>query len=204
MTVLRIGAVVEGHGEVKALPVLLHRIAKEWDPLQTLHITQITRAPTSSLKREGYLESEIENLARKTGRNGGLFVLLDCDDDNGCPKIDGPLWLNRARAARADMEIGLVLAYKEYEAWLIAAAESLRGHCGLSTDLSVPPAPEGIRGAKEWLSRHMPKNRPSAETTDPVALTRVFDMAAARRVSSFDKCYREIVNLFEAVKQRAT
>lgn len=88
-----------------------------------------------------------------------------------------------------------MLANKEYEAWFIAAAESLRGKRGLAADLTAAPNPENIRGAKEWLSDHMPRNRPYNPTLDQPALTSVFDMEAARRADSFDKCYREIVRL---------
>jgi hypothetical protein len=88
------------------------------------------------------------------------------------------------------------LANREYEAWFLAAAESLGGHCGLPSDLTSPPNPEGIRGAKEWLRRHMPRVRKYSETVDQPTLTSVFDMQAARRrADSFDKCYREIVRL---------
>ena len=93
------------------------------------------------------------------------------------------------------MQISVVLAKKEFEAWFIAAAESLRGQCGLSQELVADPDPESIRGAKEWLSRQMPRNRRYAETTDQPALTAIFDLQAARRADSFDKCYREIVRL---------
>ncbi len=96
----------------------------------------------------------------------------------------------------------MVLAKKEYEAWFIAAAESLRGQCGLPEDLAGVPNPEDIRGAKEWLSRCMPRNRRYAETTDQATLTRVFDMQAARRADSFDKCYREIVRLLTVLSHR--
>jgi hypothetical protein len=98
------------------------------------------------------------------------------------------------------MEISVVLAKKEYEAWFIAAAESVRGQCGLPQDLIGVPNPEDIRGAKEWLSRHMLRNRRYAETTDQAALTSVFDMQAACRADSFDKCYREIVRLLTALE----
>jgi hypothetical protein len=98
------------------------------------------------------------------------------------------------------MEISVVLAKKEYEAWFIAAAESLCGECGLPQDLVGDPNPESIRGAKEWLSKHMPQNRRYAETTDQAALTNVFDMHAARRADSFDKCYREIIRLLTVLR----
>jgi hypothetical protein len=93
------------------------------------------------------------------------------------------------------MEISLVMANKEFEAWFIAAAESLRGRRGLAADLTPDPNPERIRGAKEWLSDHMPRNRPYAVTIHRAAFTAIFDMKAARRADSFDKCYREIVRL---------
>jgi hypothetical protein len=100
------------------------------------------------------------------------------------------------------MEISVVLAKREYEAWFIAAAESLRGHCGLSQEMIADLNPEGIRGAKEWLRRHMPQSRRYAETIDHPALTAVFDLQAARRADSFDKCYREIVRLLTALTPR--
>jgi hypothetical protein len=155
----------------------------------------VLRIPESRLVKADELEKHVQFAARSVGKDGGIFILLDCDGPCGCPKNDAPIWLSRARRARPDMEISFVLANKEYEAWFIAAAESLRGRRGLAEDLASHPYSERIRGAKEWLSDHMPKNRPYSETIDQPALTSVFDMQAARRADSFDKCYREIVRL---------
>lgn len=126
--------------------------------------------------------------------------MVDCDWDGGCPAREGPALAQRARHARSDMQISVVLAKKEYEAWFIAAAESLRGQCGLSQELVADPNPESIRGAKEWLSKHMPQNRRYAETIDQPALTALFNMQVARRADSFDKCCREIVRLLIALR----
>ena len=92
------------------------------------------------------------------------------------------------------MPIAVVLAKFEFEAWFLAAAESLRGINGLPEDLEPPADPESIRGAKGWLSRHMTEGRYS-ETADQLALTAAFDLNLARRADSFDKCYREITDL---------
>lgn len=196
MTVPRLAAIVEGHGEIEAVPVLIRRIARQIDPALVPHIDPILRIPASRLRKAGELERHVEFAARKLGGRGGILVLVDCDwDAEACPKYDaGPL-LERACRARSDMPISVVLAYREYEAWFIAAAESLRGKRGLSENLSAPPNPEGIRGAKEWLSDHMPRTQPYTETTDQAAFTQIFDMASARRTDSFDKCYREVMNL---------
>ena len=60
--------------------------------------------------------------------------------------------LARATAARGDMLISVVLAKPEFEAWFLAAAESLRGERGLPVQMVAPDDPEGIVHAKEWLS----------------------------------------------------
>lgn len=199
MTPVRLAAIVEGHGDAKAVPKLVHRIAQEVIPSAMVIIWPVLRVPASQLRKDGELERQVERAAREMGAKGGVLVLVDCDWDAGCPAKEGPVLVQRARLARSDLPVSVVLAKKEFEAWFIAAAESLRGECGLAQDLAADPAPENIRGAKEWLSRHMPRNRRYIETTDQATLTSVFDMQAARRADSFDKCYREIVRLLKVL-----
>ncbi len=203
MSEIRVAAIVGGHGEVESLPILFRRIARALDQSLIVQVRPVLRVAESRLSKAGELEKHVEFAARSVGRRGGIFILIDCDWPNGCPKNDAPVWLNRARRARPDMEISVVLANKEYEAWFIAAAESLRGSRGLAADLTADPDPERIRGAKEWLSDHMPRNRPYNPTIDQPALTNDFDMQAARRADSFDKCYREIARLLTALPPSA-
>lgn len=205
MSALRMATLVEGDGDVLAVPKLIHRVAKDIGLTGALIVQPVIPAPVSRLRKNGSLETEIENLARKLGGRGGILILLDCDWDNGCPKKDGPAWLRRARAARPDMPIHLVLAHKEYESWFLAAASSLRGICGLPQTLESPDRPDEIRGAKEWLSRHMPHHTPYSPVPDQATLTSAFDMSLARRRSdSFDKCYREIVALLTALEAKVS
>ncbi|HOZ49760.1 MAG TPA: hypothetical protein PK468_24370, partial [Candidatus Hydrogenedentes bacterium] len=112
-----------------------------------------------------------------------------CDWPGGCPASDGPVLLERARAARGDMPVAVILAKMEFGAWFLAAAESLRGKRGLPVDLEAPADPEAIRGAKGWLSERMDGY---SETTDQPALAAQFNLEAARTSDSFDKCFREI------------
>ncbi|MCU0913439.1 MAG: DUF4276 family protein [Planctomycetes bacterium] len=199
---VRLSALVSGHGEVEAVPVLVHRIAKAVLPGTMVTLDPVLRVPEAHLLKEGELERQVERAARKMRGGRGIFILIDCDRDGGCSATEGPALVHRARRARADMEISVVLAKKEYEAWFIAAAQSLRGKCGLPQDLVGAPDPENVRGAKEWLSRHMPRNRRYAETADQAALTSVFDMQVARCADSFDKCYREIARLLTVLGGR--
>jgi hypothetical protein len=201
MTEMKIAAIVEGHGECEAVPILIRRIAQTIDPGFVPKVLSPLRVPASRLLKEGEMERSVELAARKLQGRGGIVIIVDCDWENGCPAEEGPLLLRRAVAARGDLPITVVLAKKEFEAWFLAAAESLRGQYGLPDGLELPPDPEEIRGAKEWLSDRMLPGRSYAETTDQPAMAAIFDMEMARRADSFDKCYREIKNMLEKLRQ---
>ncbi|MCX5999688.1 MAG: DUF4276 family protein [Chloroflexi bacterium] len=200
MNRVRIVAIVEGQGEVEAVPLLIRRVAQSVDPSLVPDIPTPIRVAADRFKKPGELERTVELAVRKLGGEGGVLILIDCDWNDGCPKMDAPPLIERARLVRPNVPISLVLAYREYEAWFIAAAESIRGKHRLPGDLETVADPEAIRGAKEWLSRRMPPRRPYAETIDQPGLTGVFDIQAARRAGSFDKCYREIVGLLTQLK----
>lgn len=198
----KIACIVEGHGEVEALPVLLRRFFVELNSPIWPEILPPIRVSASKLLKTGELEKAVEFAARKAGEQGAVFILLDCDD--GCPATEGPQLLARALAQRSDVPLGLVLAKCEYEAWFLASAESLRGHRKLPDNLEPPHDPEGIRGAKYWLSVRMPPNNPYSETVDQAALTSLFDLQLARtRSNSFDKCYREISRILDQMALNA-
>jgi hypothetical protein len=197
MTDVRIAAIVEGDGEREAVPILIRRIAQTMECGFVPRVLPPLRVPASRLLKEGEIERSVELAARKLQGKGGIVIIVDCDWENGCPAKDGPALLRRAVTARSDIPIAVVLAKKEFEAWFLAAAESLRGQCSLSADLAPPDAPEDIRGAKEWLTARMPAGHSYKETTDQPSLTAVFDISAARRADSFDKCYREVTRILQ-------
>lgn len=189
----RIIAIVEGDGEVKAVPVLLRRYVDLLGWSGRLNVSAI-RQPASKLLRVGELERVLELVARKLGGRGGILVLLDCDE--GCPAELAPPLLQRMRRARPDIPSSLVLARREFEAWFLASAESLAGRRGLSPSLRAPPDPESIRGCKEWLSDRMMHGATYNAVTDQPALASVFDLEASRSASpSFDKFHREVESL---------
>lgn len=201
---IQLGIIVEGKGEIEALPVLIRRIADKANTVVEMKRDWKTRVPSSSIKATGGLEREIKDLANRLGSKGGIIVLLDCDD--GCPAREGPELLSRAKSVRNDLPITVILAKKEFEGWFIAAAESLKGKHGLADDLAKPTDrnPENIRGAKQWIGDHMPKSTGYAPTLHQAKLTYAFNMDLARRNSdSFDKCYREIEKIITLLKEQA-
>lgn len=151
-----IASIVEGHGEVEALPALLYRLADRLELPTALRVDPPIRVKSGSfLNNEEYFRRHVELAASKaTAYGGAVLILLDCDD--GCPAERGPKLLEQAVAVRSDAKFLVALAYREFETWFIAAAESLRGRFGLPEDLTRPANFESIRNAKGWLGGCMP------------------------------------------------
>ena len=195
---MKIAVIVEGDGEVKAVPLLIRRIVSETPQSVPFEIAKPIRVRRQRILLAGELERYLDLAAARAGEHGAILILLDANGD--CPAVLGPEIRERAAKARPDRRIDVVLAKREYEAWFIAAAESLSGTRGMPPDLSVPEDPESVRGAKEWLKR---RTRGSSRgsyspTTDQAALTERFDMEAARRRSpSFDKMWRAVNGLLQ-------
>lgn len=198
MTV-KIGCIVEGHGEMEAVPILIRRLAARHYPELTTVIPKPVRIPRSKVFKTGELERAVELAVRSIGGQGAIFIILDSDDD--CPAELGPALLRRVSQVFRHVPIAVVLAKHEFEAWFLAAAASLRGKRGLISNIDPPNEPEAIRGAKEWLHDRMQSGKTYRSKRDQPALTALFDLEQARQVDSFDKCYRDIVRLLEELQK---
>src|SRR5271165_624862 len=186
----RIVPIVEGHGEVRAVPALFRRIIIELNLGVSIEICSPVRQPRDKLLKIGEIERAIAIAAKEVGDEGAIFVLLD--SDGHCPAELGPALLTRVNHARSDQRISVVLAHQEFEAWFLASAASLKGLRTLSDNIENHRAPESVRGCKEWLETWMPTTSKYSPTTVQAALAATFDMSLARRnAPSFDKLWRE-------------
>jgi uncharacterized protein DUF4276 len=188
----RLVCVVEGKGDVEALPNLCSRVrdylgATDWfvDP-------QPVRQPRGSLVDEARPSPNRPCRTDGAGRAVQLAlsrpadgILLTCDADDDCPAVWGPSAKEVVtRRAQGDA----VMVVREYEAWLLHAFdESDLARAGI-TD------PERIRGAKEKLRKLVPGYKP---TTHQLEITRKIDIERLRRASdSFDKLVRSLATIF--------
>jgi hypothetical protein len=188
-----ITSIVEGEGDVAALPKLLHRIAAELG-VEGLRTPKPFRIPRGRLIAAGGIEREVSSAAARSPGAGGVLVLVDADDD--CPAVYGPVLLDRARKARPDKQVAVVLAKREFEAWYLAAAPSLAGQHGFSDTFPMPEDPERPRDCKGLLTKARAAGHPYKETVDQAALASTFDMAMARaHAPSFDKFCRDVAAL---------
>lgn len=187
---MHIMPIVEGHGEVDAVPVLIRRIAAELG-IMDLRVGRPIRCGRQRIVQEHKLTRVLELAARKVEWPGSILILLDAHSE--CPAELGPSLLRKAREQRRDLPIGVILAKQEYEAWFFAALSSLKDQGRIPGEAERPIDAEAIQGAKEHLRGLMGRY---AETVDQPALTALFDMTEARgRSPSFDKCWREVERL---------
>ena len=73
----RIACVVEGHGDIEAVPIVVRRIAEQILPPVIVQVTAPLRTPKSKLVKPGELERAVELAARRVAGGGGVLVVLD-------------------------------------------------------------------------------------------------------------------------------
>jgi hypothetical protein len=170
--------IVEGDGEVKALPVLLRRLGAWLTPDTYTDVqTPIRVRRDRFLNRDQDFRKFLDLAAAKAGDSGWILILLDADDD--CPADVGAQIVARARGAVPYARISVVLAKRKYEAWFLASSDSLDGKRGFVLDEPVNFDPETLRDAKGWLSQRIPGGK-YREVTDQPAFSATMDVEQAR------------------------
>lgn len=187
----RLVCVVEGRGEVQAIPCLCSRVrdylqAWEWfvdqEPVRRSRSALVDeRQPSPNRPPRA---DELDRAVDLAVRRPADAVLVMCDSDDDCPAAWGP---EASRLVSRRTRGAAVMAVREYEAWLLAS--HLRS-----------PALEGrrldqIRDAKGRLSRLVDGYTP---TVHQRRLTERMDLEIVRSYSeSFDKLVRALAEIFE-------
>ncbi len=191
---IRICPIVEGHGEVDAVRVLLDRTWREIGGTY-VEVTRPIRQPKGKLvkprgiERAVALASNILTTETTTADRDLILVLLDADSD--CPGTLGPSLLERARESAGHKDIICVIANVEYETWFVG------GVAGLDELLELPAGegptdPEGDRQGKGWIEQRW-RGAKYSETVDQARLSARFRLDdCRRRCASFDKLCREL------------
>lgn len=187
---MKVACIVEGDGEVAALPLLLRRMQGWRHTEQSIELAKPIR-----VKRDRFLnkpedfERYLKLAAAKCDAAGWVLVLLDADDD--CPARLGPETAGRAQRCIPHRQVSVVFANREYEAWFIAAARSLHGQRGFTWNTAERIDAETPRDAKGWMRDHM-RGHSYGEVTDQAAFTAGMDLDAVHEGSrSFRKLCSE-------------
>lgn len=194
---MRIQPIVEGHGEIDALPVLLRRLQDEAQSY-SVDFGHPIRQRRSQLVQPQALQRAVK-LALKQPECCAVLVVFDADDD--CPKELARELEGSASEAAGDVPCALVIANREYEAWFLASVESLRRKRSVRADATFDGLPEETRDAKGALERLMDQGASYLETTDQAALSAEFDLGTAyARSRSFRKLTTSFGGLLRALR----
>lgn len=187
---IQVASIVEGDGEVAALPVLLRRLATEWTPPSSVSVLTPVRVRRDRfLNKEEEFQRQLLLAAAKSGEHGWILIVLDADD--ACPKDLGADVHRRALQVVPHRRLSVVLANREFEAWFIAAAQSLHGMRGFHIAADTQVDAERPRDAKGWIREHM-RSGIYRELVDQPAFAARFDLQQAYDNSrSFRKLCKE-------------
>jgi hypothetical protein len=188
--------IVEGPGDVEALPILLRRLLHERFQRYDVEIVRPKKTGGS-----GKLIKELERFlayAATTPDCGSILVLIDADEK--CPRELADSLASRSKALGLDKPTAVVCAKCEYETWFLASLETIRGRAAIAAAVSFTGDVESFRGVKGWLSDQMPSDRNYKETTDQASLTGFIDMDLAQANSrSFRRLCHAVEELLDAM-----
>ena len=188
--------IVEGHGDLRAVPILIKRILQE----RKIYDVQVLAA-----HRRGEYPSIItnfENLYRAALKEGAAILwVMDFDCKTCiCPDEEASKLYLRADAIRPSWPFKVAFIVKEYESLFLADEHATRTVLDRITPKTTFPAnPESIRGAKEWLSTAQPKGYAYKETLHQDKITQYLNLEHLRLNSpSFAHFERAVIHLSRA------
>jgi hypothetical protein len=205
----RLVLLVEGEGDVQAVPSLVGRLISQLPddlqghlfldnaPMRIGGVHQVTG------KRQGDLARHLGNAAKRP-KLGAALLILDGDADRVegqpfCAVEAARTIAQRATAAGAGTRFSFAAVFlrQEFESLLLAVADQLPG---LKPGVTLPSAPEeNPRDAKRWLHENLADGyNPSDRQLD---LTRaVKDWTLVRLLRCFQRLEHALIELAAAVK----
>jgi hypothetical protein len=212
----------EGHGEVAALPVLARKLLQQKDAGGLLFVDDfVIRTTPSRLVKWDKVGSKPDYsewisrvmLASRRREVGAVLAVYDGDAKTFPAGSTSPFCAGTAAKsmAAAAVSVGagkmfslsVVFACREYETWLVAGAESLKGRVFKDGRKGLPPGVRNPDGdpeshGKRWFEKNFPGYRP---TRDQSALTELVDLQCvrAKNLRSFRRLDHALDQLLEAV-----
>lgn len=188
--------IVEGHGDVRAVPYLVRRIA-EHNQVFSAVIPQPFRLARSKMTEADALSRAVTLGARTVIDNavgGGIILLADSDDD--CAVTECQTILSDMRNSAQGIECRAVFAVREYESWFLGSSSSLAGKDGIVDNPPQVSKLEGIRNAKGYFNTHfLLKDRTYKETVDQQKYTHYINFSAPDAPDSLKKFVRDVTSL---------
>jgi len=190
-------SIVEGPGEVEALPILLRRLLEEKQKYRINIQLPINAHGLGNLTKENGLERFLK-LAEKRPSCSAILILIDADIY--CAKDIAICLANRANVHNPHIPTAVVAAKFRYENWFLASFETLSGKRGLQEELPNIITPEAVPDPKNWITKNKVQGRIYKETLDQAPMSQLIDINLVQsRSRSFRRLLHAIDELIDCI-----
>lgn len=200
----KIGVIVEGDGEVTAVPVLLYKILHHQNCFDVFISNPKNAHGCGNLTKPGGLERFVQ-YAMLERECCGVLVLLDGDTLGNCAVESAKELSERIKCLAPRVPVSIVIANREYEGWILASIESICGNpidseIVFPVDVLAPIDPDSINSAKGWIAARLPKNKTYKETVHQASMSRLIDVNLANgRSRSFRRLQNAVSQLLNGI-----
>ncbi|MFA5242351.1 MAG: DUF4276 family protein [Sulfuricella sp.] len=176
----RILPIVEGDGDLKAVPILLRNLLT----FHGLHETQIL--PPHKRGELPKVTAGFDNYFRMALKeNAAILLVLDFDCEYcDCPYQEAEKLYRRAQSIRNNWPFKIAFLVKEFESLFLAETQAAKNVLSLPPDTGFPENPRAIRDAKGWLSKALPKGSSYKPTVHQAKITAHLKFEKLRDTSS--------------------
>lgn len=193
----RLLPIVEGHGEIPAVPILIRNI------LAAHGIHDVLALPARRHGEYPSVAKKFDNVfLAAIKENAPILWVMDFDaKGHDCPVKEAQKLLARADALRPGWPLKIAFLVKEYETlFLIDETATRKVFPDIPTKTLFPENPGNIRGAKEWLSKARPSPGSAyKETVHQAKITAQLDLELLRaRSRDFAHLERAVLELAQA------
>lgn len=175
-----IALVVEGPGDVQAVPVLLRKHQSSNEDYADILGKPVPFHGKGNATAPGGIEGYVATAARPGCV--GVIVVLDADDDLVC--VQGPELLERARA-EVGVPVVIAIAERDFEDWLFASVETLELHNPSEFDTNTR-GKTGIQRGMAPQKYVKPTHQPRLTSKADLALAASRSKSLARLLAKFD------------------
>lgn len=175
----RILPIVEGDGDLKAVPILLRNLLA----LHGLHETQIL--PPHKRGELPKVASGFDNYFRMALKeNAAILLVLDFDCEYcDCPYQEAAKLYERAQSIRNNWPFKIAFLVKEFESLFLTEIQAAKNVLALPSNTVFPEEPRTIRDAKGWLSKVLPKGSSYKPTVHQAKITARLEFERLRETS---------------------
>lgn len=192
----RVLPIVEGDGDLSAMPVLIRRVAEAagHHGIQVLKPHKRGDLPKVRSRFDDFLGAALLEQAPI------LWVMdYDCKE---CDDVERDLaaLVERAKQSHVDQPLEFAFFVKEFESLFLADRETTVAYFpDIPPTTRWPTDPESLRNAKGWLSEARPRGMAYKETMHQVRLAARVDLDRLRhRSSSFQRFEQAVLRLLNA------